>query len=135
VKSKLPGTHQARDLYISPLFRSRKSHVERTSTLWFVLSAKYGLLKPTDEVETYDVVLSDLTRAERCQWSNRIVGDLKSRVGSLDRKKIEIHAGMVYRNNGLSSGLANQGAEVNCPVQDLGIGEQLAWYARRSGMS
>src|SRR5262249_46090097 len=45
---------QARNLYISPLFRAAREFAERSYPAWLILSAKHGVLEPTATVEPYD---------------------------------------------------------------------------------
>jgi hypothetical protein len=47
-------------MYTSTLFRGRIEAVESTCDTWFVLSAKHGLLDPSEVIEPYDVALKDL---------------------------------------------------------------------------
>ena len=65
VKSKLPGTHLARELYNSPLFRGRRSYAESRGVPWFILSALYGLVAPEDQILAYDATLKRLKAPER----------------------------------------------------------------------
>ena len=55
VKSRGPSS-PARDLEMSPLFRGRRSWVERTCQRWLVPSALHGLVDP-EVVEPYDLTL------------------------------------------------------------------------------
>lgn len=129
VKSKLPGSHRARDLYTSPLFRGRVAHAASTATPWWVLSAKYGLVDPDDVIEDYDVTLDDANLATRTEWANRVLASIDQRIGSIAGKLVEIHAGDQYRDRSLIRGLEARGATVSVPLLGLGFGRQLAWYA------
>ena len=53
VKVKRTYKTQAQDLYISPLFRKAWNYVTKTYDRNYILSAKYGLLIPTTEIEPY----------------------------------------------------------------------------------
>lgn len=79
---KLDKPCEAQNLYCSPLFRLSKSVIERTVGMWFILSAKYGLLRPNEVVAPYDKNLATMNAAAREQWSElvrpmiqRVVGD------------------------------------------------------------
>ncbi len=129
VKTKQRGTHQAQDLYTSTLFRKRRQYVElKRPRRWFILSAKHGLLEPTDEIEQYDCYLADLPYEERLAWSRNVLTRLNSLVDSLHKTAIEIHAGKTYWNCGLKSGLEQAGAIVTTPLDGLLFGDQFQWY-------
>lgn len=133
VKTKLPGRHKAKDLFTSPLFIGRRRRAEGTGVPWFILSAKYGLLAPDSEVESYDVSLNAAGRAERRRWSESVLEKLTHAVGSLDGKVVEVHAGAAYRDFGVVEGLEARGATVVVPLEHARQGEQLAWYSEGAG--
>lgn len=128
VKTKLQGRHKAKDLFISPLFVGRRARAEALGGPWFVLSAKFGLLSPDREVETYNVSLNSASLAERRAWSARVLGQLRECFGSVAGKTVEVHAGASYRKFGLVQGLRSEGAQVIVPLEHARQGEQLAWY-------
>ena len=72
VKGKLEWASRvpAKDLYVSPLWRSRRIYAERSGLPWYILSAKYGLLDPDDRIQWYDLSLGDLPAAQRRAWRN-----------------------------------------------------------------
>lgn len=129
VKSKLPGRHRARDLYTSPLFLGRVAYAESTGAIWYVLSAKYGLVAPDDLIDDYDLSLADASASERADWATRVLEAFDERIGSVAAKTIEIHAGDQYRDRVLLLGLRSRGAKVNVPLEGMRFGGQLAWYA------
>jgi len=131
VKEKLPGRHLAKELYMSRLFKGRRARAEELQCPWFILSAKYGLVSPDREIDTYDLELKDLTIAERRAWSGRVLQDIAEHCGTVTGKIIEIHAGAEYRRHGLVQGLAAQGAKVVVPLAKLALFDQLSWYSRR----
>jgi len=133
VKVKRLGRHRAKDLYTSPLFKGRRAWAEQSDALWFILSAKYGLLSPDEEIESYDQEMKQLSPRERQDWSGRVLSQLVGQYGSLSGKTVEIHAGVEYRNHGLVGGLNAQGAKVVVPLEHLGMGEQIAWYRGSPG--
>ena len=49
------GSHAAKDLYVGGLFNLAKRWAEQSPDEWGILSAKHGLLKPTDVIESYDL--------------------------------------------------------------------------------
>lgn len=135
VKSKRDGRHRAEQLYTSALFAGRADYARNTGNPWLVLSSKYGLVRPDEIIETYDVTLKDLPAAERRRWSYRVLEQIDRKIGSLKGKTVEIHAGKAYRDRALLAGLRERGAAVTAPLAELRQGEQLAWYAGRRGPS
>ena len=130
VKGKLEWARpvQAMDLYESPLWRSRRAYAERSGRLWYILSAKHGLLEPTARISWYDLALGDLPAAARRAWSQRVVDSLLERFPAMAGKVIEIHAGKDYVDFGLESGLTKAGAVVERPLLGIPIGKHLGWY-------
>lgn len=128
VKKKRQVTLPARDLYISTLFRGRRKYVERSCDRWFILSAKHGLLDPGVNVAPYGLRIDDLTVAERREWSQRVLVDLKNSFGELRGDTFEVHAGQKYLDSGLVAGLRARGAQVENPVSGLAFGKQLRFY-------
>ena len=130
VKGKLEWARPvpARDLYESPLWRSRRAYAERSGLLWYILSAKHGLLEPAAQIGWYNLDLGDLPAAERRAWSQRVVDSLLARFPAMEGKVIEIHAGKDYVDFGLESGLKKAGAVVQRPLLGIPIGRHLGWY-------
>lgn len=131
VKTKLFTAAPAAELYTSALFRGRRAFVERTCERWFILSARYGLVNPLQEIEPYDETLAGKSAHERRRWSDAVLGELEGRLRPLDRRVFEIHAGAAYRDSGLSEGLRLRGAAVEVPAIGLSQGQQLAFYSKR----
>lgn len=129
VKRKQTLPCSARDLYVSPLFRKRKAYVERRCDLWFILSAKRGLVDPDVRLEPYDETLKGKSLREREAWSTRVLDALVQRLGALRGTTFEIHAGSDYRDHGIVEGLRRLGGRVPIPTQGMGIGRQLAFYS------
>jgi hypothetical protein len=60
------------------------------------LSALHGLVGPDEQLEPYDLALSDLPAAARRGWGERVVGELEGRLGGVGDRTLEIHAGAAY---------------------------------------
>jgi hypothetical protein len=128
------GRHvEARDLYVSELFKLRRSHVEGRMLPWYILSAKSGLLNPATLVRTYDQPLANLEGVALAEWhidvANTLMTELVYTFGSskLSTVTVEFHAGSRYCEP-LASVLKLFGIKVERPVAGLGIGQQLAHY-------
>lgn len=130
VKGKLEWARpvSAKNLYESPLWRSRRAYAEHSGRLWYILSAKHGLVDPNARIAWYNLDLGDLPAAERRAWSQRVVDSLLEKFPSIEGKIVEIHAGKDYVDFGLESGLAQAGAVVQRPLLGIPIGKHLGWY-------
>jgi hypothetical protein len=127
VKSKLPGTAPARDLYTSPLFRRRRAYAEQSGRPWFILSSRWGLVAPDEPIAAYDLYLGDQTADYRAAWGAFVVEQLHAHLGPLRGRTVEVHAGHHYRA-AIDPPLRAHGATPTNPVPALGIGQTLAWY-------
>jgi len=125
-KSELP--RPAQDLYLSPLFLGRRRFVEHSCDEWWILSALHGLVHPDVVLAPYDVALKDKGRAERREWSSRVLADIDGRGSFAAGGAVEFHAGSEYRDFGLADGLERRGWEVVNPTKGMAIGQQLAFY-------
>jgi len=134
VKSKTPGRHRAKDLYVSTLFRRRRGFAEAMPVPWFILSAKHGLVRPDEELEAYDEALSSYSRADREAWGERVARALLAEIGDLSGTAFEIHAGVRYVS-AIEPALVAHGATVDVPVRGLRLGQQLARYRTSFGLT
>lgn len=127
VQSKLDSPAPAADLFISPLFRRRRAYAQRRRRRWFVLSSRYGLVRPDQQIAPYDRPMAQLPVAERREWAEQVVIGLGAELGDLRRTTFEIHAGAAYVDP-LEPLLTARGATVEAPLRGLGLGRSLAWY-------
>ena len=124
-RRKLAHAAPACELYASPLFRLASRYCALACDLWFVLSARHGLVEPASVLAPYDESLHALGRAGREAWGRRVAGQLGQR-GLLGRgHRFLLHAGAAYADPLASLFGAEQ------PLAGLGIGRRLAWYRAR----
>jgi hypothetical protein len=124
---KLDRKASAEELYASPLFTKSRDWVKRNCDCWYILSPKYGLLEPDQEIEPYDATLTEMSVAERKQWGLHVLRDLRQHIKSGD--EVIFLAGKKYREY-LEKPLSDEGCVVNVPLEGLRIGEQLQWLSR-----
>ena len=127
VSQKLDHAAPAKDLYTSELWRKRRAYAERAGAPWMILSALYGLLDPAAVVDTYNVDIGGLSKDASESWGRAVVRSLRVRLGELEGKTIEIHAGSQYLKP-IETHLRLEGARILLPLRGLSIGQQLAWY-------
>ena len=98
-----------------------------------MLSAEHGLVRPTTELEPYDLRLGSTSAAYRRKWADRVLRALSEEIGVLDGLVVEIHAGAPYVD-AIEAPLTAAGASVIAPLAGLTMGR--AWLGTRgSGRS
>ena len=127
VKKKRAHRSRAEHLYNSPLFRAASNYARQFDG-WWILSAKYGLLSPSDWVEPYDESLFGMTSTERRHWSMGVMYELDGQ--HMDGDRVTILAGRKYREF-IAPALVDAGFCVEVPMVGLGIGQQMSWLKGR----
>jgi hypothetical protein len=127
-RTKADRPTAARELYVSPLFRAARAYAEHYygPGRWLILSARYGLVEPGQELAPYNLGLRQLSIGQRRAWGDRIAIELTDRfpAGTV----LWFHAGALYRD-AIAPVVAHQ---VRFPLAGLGIGQQLAWYSQHA---
>lgn len=129
VKTKLAHPAPAAQLYVSPLFRRRLAYAEAAGTPWYVVSGRWGLLRPDELAAPYDLHLGDTPTSYRRAWGSWVTEQLAA-AHPLDGLVVEIHAGDVYVD-ALRAPLSKYGARVKDPVDASSLGGTLTWYDTR----
>ena len=97
IKPKPGQTIEAKDLYCSSLFNKAWEYAKQLKpSRIFILSAKYGLLEPTDKIAHYDKSLVKAGVAERKQWACAVIASIKQKGINIDETDFVILAGKVY---------------------------------------
>jgi hypothetical protein len=132
-KLKREGTHRARDLYKSPLFRKSLVYAEYVSKHVYILSARYDLLELNREVSDYDEHLGDKPTDVRLAWAMRIIDELVEKHGC--SLKITLLAGHLYTRP-IKQALRASACRwtINEPMQGLSVGERLRWLNERTDL-
>jgi hypothetical protein len=60
----------ASELFASPLFEGRRRYAAGSGRPWYILSAKFGLLAPSDVIGPYDVYLPAQSAGYQKAWEN-----------------------------------------------------------------
>lgn len=127
VSKKLDRKAKAEKIYTSSLFKKNLTYAKSLNpSRIFILSAKYGLLKLTDEIEPYDKTLNKMNVSERKEWSKVVVNQLKS-VADLKNDQFTFLAGDKYRKY-----LLPELEHIKIPMQGLKIGKQLQWLTKQN---
>ena len=110
----------------STLFKKATEYIKQQDyDDWFVLSAKYGLLRQIDVIEPYDITLNNMKVSERKEWSESVLKQIDDL--DLNITQIDFYAGEKYRQY-LIPALVQKGITCRVPLQGKGIGEQLSFY-------
>lgn len=128
VSKKRKTPQLARDLYTSSLFVNAARYAEKTSDEWYIISAKYGLVRPSDFIEPYNVTLNKMSAPDRRKWAEKVFSDLKPLLDVTDT--VVFLAGVKYREN-LVKKVAALGCKVEIPMEGLRIGEQVSWLQKQ----
>jgi len=126
-KAKLDGLHRARDLYTGNLFRAHLRLAEALAPrLIYVTSAKYGLVGIDQEIDSYDLTLAELGRAELGVWRRDIAG----RVDDLadHSELVLVLAGAAY-----ASWVDGCHRRTVRPLAGMMVGERLSFVAHTVG--
>lgn len=124
VKTKRKATVAAKDLYISPLFKGMRNYAEQNADSWFILSAKYRLLRPDEVIAPYELAMKAMPKRKRLAWAEQVQCQLLEFLpaGAL----VVILAGRDYHKD-LVPFLKSHGFTVEVPMEGLGFGPRLRW--------
>jgi cytoplasmic iron level regulating protein YaaA (DUF328/UPF0246 family) len=132
VKQKESIPLQARSLYISDWFKKASHYASQNSNEWYILSARYGLVLPTQIIEPYNITLKSMSNQERKNWADRVWITLKPLIMPGDN--VVFLAGKIYREN-LIDPIIKSGCNVEIPMEGLRIGKQKSWLNRQLGVN
>lgn len=124
---KLDRVARAQDMYLSDLFAKSRAYAERFADVWLVLSAKYGVVEPTQWIEPYDVRLGVSGGPPIHQWSENVISQLRALEvrHEVQDMRLLILAGEAYRTPFIETAIHRVPWPVEVPMRGLGIGEQL----------
>ncbi len=119
INPNAPKKVQAKDAYVGNLFKLGKKLAEKLKAPWFIISAKYGILKPTELIENYNVTIdeTDLTP--------EIVRKQLVEKGVFKFKKLVVLASTKYCNL-IEKAAELLGIIVETPLKGLPLGMMLA---------
>lgn len=126
VAKKQTEPTRAAEMYTSTWFIKTRRLVDATGEPWFILSAKYGLLKPRQMIAPYDQSLNSMSQAERREWALIVRRQMEKSLP--EAPQVVVLAGKRYREN-LMPYLLMRFSSVTVPMQGLSIGRQLNWLS------
>jgi hypothetical protein len=114
--------HEAGNIYQSDLFQKSKEWAEREGDAWAILSAKHGVLSPTEVIQEYDVTLNEMPAAKRREWCDMV----REQLAPWKPERIVVLAGNRYCEWITDEWMTER------PMEGLGIGQQLAWLKKEN---
>lgn len=125
VKTKQNKRCAARDMYTSDLFRKSLAYAEKLQpSRIYILSAKYGLLDPQDLIDPYNATLVGANDATCKRWAYMVYKQMQEKNIDFNDEAIFL-CGKNYRKY-----LITKFTNAAAPLRHLGIGQQLAFYAK-----
>ena len=115
----------------SALFSKAYDYSRRHYDSVAILSAKYGLLLPDEEIEPYELTLNNMGKQKRMIWAVKVLNQLDEKIGFDNIENVYFHAGMKYREF-LIPKLESRGIDCKVPLEGLQFGHQLSWYDTRA---
>lgn len=127
-KSKRNHSCKAYEMYSpSALFKKAYCYSLKNYDIVAILSSKYGLLLPDDEVEPYDLTLKTMSKRQRREWASEVFKQMKRKLDLGKIGSMHFHTGKEYREY-LIPLLEPTGIKCVVPLEGLSFGRQLAWY-------
>ncbi len=124
---KLPHKAQAKDLYISPLFRLNLAFAYSLKpNKIFILSAKHGLVGLEQKLEPYEQTLNKMSEYEVKKWAKGVGEQMKGKI-DFKNDNIVFLAGERYGKY-----LLPLFRKASVPMKGLGIGKQLQYLKNKT---
>jgi len=123
VSKKLSCRAKAQDMYTSTLFKNSLKYAKNVlkPDRIYILSAKYGLLKLKEEIDTYNETLKNKSKKEKLEWSKKIINQINTKCDTKNDVFIFL-AGQDYYKY-LIPNLPNH----KILMENLKIGKRLQW--------
>jgi hypothetical protein len=114
----------AKDLYTSPSFIAARKIAEKEGDIWYIISAKHGLIDPEKRIKPYDLSLLSLSEIEKEKWALKVVNSIKKNLDMDD--KITFLGDDLYFNI-LFEKIRQAGFDVISPLFGKTIDEKIHW--------
>ena len=119
-KKKSSQTCYAQDMYQGLLFKTKRMYCESRGIPFYIISAKYGLLRPRQVISPYDTTLKRFTPEHRIEWGKKVVSQMEAQ-GIRRGSRILALAGKEYLEY-----IRTQYEVVN-PLKNLGLFKQVSF--------
>lgn len=122
-KSDTPGP--AREVWVGNHFQLVLAHAEMFYDEVYVMSYKYGLIKPDFEIEPYDIDIRTAKAADRLKWWFLMKGHIKT-LCDTDPLLVGLYTGNVERGRIMTEFVRNGVRQVILPFEGLKVGDRMA---------
>lgn len=130
-RQKVWGRLPARELYAtSDWFTKARDHIEARNAPWLIISARYGLVDPEQEIDPYEQPLEGLSPKGYRELTRLVDDQIRER--GLQGHRCVLFAGTHYREL-LTPRLKARFGVIDTPLEHLGIGEQKRWFVVHQG--
>jgi len=123
VKTKRKKSCEAKDLYISDLFKKSLAYSLQNYDKTYILSAKYGFLELTDIIEPYELTLKNQNEEFKKKWSYKVFLKIIER-HNINTTTFYFLCGENYRKYLIKKLI------YKIPLQGLRNGKQLEFYKK-----
>jgi hypothetical protein len=103
VETQLSTMAPARELYQGPVFTRRCEYAQASGLPWFVLSSRWGLVRPDELVAPSRLSLADQPSMYRRAWGRLVAEQLAAAFPLRRGMVVELHAEDVYVDSVRSS--------------------------------
>ena len=119
VNPNAPKKVKAKDAYIGNLFKLAKELVTKLNASWWIISAKYGILAPNEEIENYNIHI------KQSKLTPEIIKKQLIEKGIVNYKRIIILASTKYCEL-IEKAAKELGISVKTPLKGLPLGKMLS---------
>ena len=97
---------EAKDLYQGQIFKKSYTYANKflKPDKIYILSAKYGLLNPTDKIAIYDQTLRNFPSVKQKEWGKMVIGQMESEELNLKTDEFIFLTGKTYYKNLIGEG-------------------------------
>ncbi len=128
VSGKLDHAAPAEELYQGQWWKAAKGFAQMRPGSWYALSARHGIVSPSQMLAPYDETLIGKPKTERIQWSEKVIEQL----GAIAAPGAEITfvTGRKYREFVIPKLLTNPNEvwTARVPAAGLNIGQQIQFF-------
>jgi len=120
VDPNAPEYVAAKDAYVGALFKKGVEYATRNGYPYLIISAKYGLLRPTDKIRNYDVKIGD-----KDSITAETIREQAEKLGITKYQKIIVLVSTKYCEI-LREALKNTNITIETPLEGYPLGKMIA---------
>ena len=124
-KQRDTGKLKAKDLYTGLWFKWSRRFAESNYPNWCILSAKYHVVFPDDELEYYNLYLGNLKKEEKEEWNREVLKELLTKFPA--GTHFDFYTGVEYYQ-GLTFLMDENHIDYTIHLEGLGLGYKLQWF-------